>query len=286
VDLKIADHPSDRLNLVRGLAAPAILLTPYFLPIARDHLFISAIVIFILIGETNYILHLHIHRPFSRRPFVNLLLDAAMGISTAMAASNWRIQHKFGHHAGHDEPYCEWRDGEREAYTPRGAIVFCLRSIWPTFWLPLRESFEKGVLQDIKAPLDYRYAFLEQALLVAAVVMLFVVDPIVTVLFLLPWYVLTYLITRYVDYINHYGCAEDAIVFESSNNTVNRLFNLTCHNFGFHTAHHFKPAAHWTELPAIHESIKDRIPQRLIKQFSWSCLIVPYHFLRATRGQM
>jgi hypothetical protein len=39
-----------------------------------------------------------------------------------------------------------------------------------------------------------------------------------------------------------------------------------------------RPGAHWTELPAIHADIADRIPQRHLEPFSWSWVLMPYHF--------
>jgi fatty acid desaturase len=106
-------------------------------------------------------------------------------------------------------------------------------------------------------------------------------------MFLLPWYYAIYFISRYVDYLNHYGCDEHSTdPYECANNSLSKLFNFVCHNFGYHTAHHLRPTAHWTELPSIHARIAHRIPQGQLKTFSWSCLLLPYHCLRAWRGKM
>ena len=47
-------------------------------------------VAFALFGDTNYLLHLHIHRPFSRSRVLNLILDLSMGAVTAMTAPRAR----------------------------------------------------------------------------------------------------------------------------------------------------------------------------------------------------
>jgi len=75
-------------------------------------------------------------------------------------------------------------------------------------------------------------------------------------------------------------------VYEHSNNSYSTVFNLACHNFGYHTAHHLRPTAHWTELPKIHERIAHRIPERCIKTVSWSCLLLPYHCIRSWQDKM
>ncbi len=124
-------------------------------------------------------------------------------------------------------------------------------------------------------------------LLVSWVLALFVWRPLLVIAFLLPWYALIALISRYVDYLNHYGCDERSKnVFERANNSLSRSFNWGCSNFGYHTAHHLDPTAHWTELPQLHAQIEGRISASHLKPFSWSCLLFPYHCLLARRGRM
>jgi len=280
-------HPADRLNVVRGLTAPIVLFSPFWYGFPDGTLWVAALVIFAVIGDGNYVLHLHIHHPFSTKKWLNILLDLAMGASTGMTASNWRIQHRYGHHRGLDVPYRPNSDWETERYTALGALSFSIRGIWPTFWSPIVESFRKGVLADVKSPINYRWAFVEQCLLILLVLALAAWKPWLVLTFLLPWYALIYFISRYVDYLNHYGCDEHSPnPYERANNSLSRLFNWSCNNFGYHTAHHIKPTAHWTELPEIHAKIADKIPERLLKPVSWSCLLLPYHCLMAWRGRM
>jgi hypothetical protein len=119
-----------------------------------------------------------------------------------MVSSNWRIQHLYGHHRGIDLPY----RGDRrilEDYSPIRAISFSANSSWDTFHSPLIESFRKGILNDIQTPIRYRWAFCEQALLLLLVASLMVWQCRLVLIYLLPWYVAMYFITRYVDYLNH-----------------------------------------------------------------------------------
>jgi fatty acid desaturase len=264
-----------------------ILFSPFWYGFPAGSPVFTAVAIFFLIGETNYILHLHIHRPFSEKAWFNYLLDLAMGFSTGWTASNWRIQHRYGHHRGIDKPFRAAQAWETEDFSPLRALSYSTRSILPSFWHPIGESFRKGVLRNVKRPIDYRWAFAEQMLLVVVVLALFAWKPLLVAAFLLPWYALTAMISRYVDYLNHYGCDERSRnIYERANNSLSPGFNRGCSNFGYHTAHHFDPGAHWTELPRIHAAIADRIPQRHLKPFSWSCLLFPYHCLLARQGRM
>jgi fatty acid desaturase len=85
-------HPADRVNAMRALLAPVILLSPFWYGFPDGYSWLAELVIFAVIGSTNYILHLHVHRPFSTKAWLNLLLDLSMGLTTGMMASNWRIQ--------------------------------------------------------------------------------------------------------------------------------------------------------------------------------------------------
>jgi fatty acid desaturase len=279
-------HPADRLNVTRSLIAPCLLFAPFVVHLADGYEIIYAVVAFVLIGDSNYLLHLHIHRPFSRRPPLNIILDLSLGAVTGMTSSNWRIQHLYGHHRGFDLPY---RGGRTilKAYSAVRAVAFSATAIWETFASPIAESFRKGMLANIRTPISYRWAFFEQLLLLAFVAVLTILQPRTVLIYLLPWYILTQFITRYVDYLNHYGCDEHSEnPYLRANNSLSRWFNLTTHNFGYHTAHHIRPSAHWTELPAIHAGIANRIPERHLKPFSWSWVLMPYHFYLSSIGRM
>jgi fatty acid desaturase len=279
-------HPADRLNAARALAAPFLLFAPFVVDLFAGHEIVYGVIAFMVIGKTNYLLHLHIHRPFSGKPALNLILDLSMGAVTSMVSSNWRIQHLYGHHRGIDLPYRGGR-GSLGNYSSIGAISFSAAALWHTFYWPIVESFRKGILNDIQTPMRYRWAFCEQSLLLLLVATLMVWQFRLVLIYLLPWYVVTHLLTRYVDYLNHYGCDESSEnPYLRANNSLSRWFNLTTHNFGYHTAHHMRPGAHWTELPAIHRTIADKIPDRHIKYYSWSGLLMPYHFYRSVTGRM
>jgi fatty acid desaturase len=279
-------HPADRLNVARGLFAPFVLLSPFWYGFPERYGAVAALFIFALVGDTNYLLHLHIHRPFTRKTWLNLILDLSMGVTTGMTSSNWRIQHRYGHHRGIDAPYRSHYAWEVAEYSTLGALSYSIRSIWPTFWRPLVESYEKGVLANVTTPINYRWAFVEQGAFIAFVLALLIWQPAMVLRFLMPWYAAIYFISRYVDYLNHYGCDENSGPYSCANNSLNRTFNRFCQNFGYHTAHHLRPTAHWTELPEIHQRIAHRIPPERLKTFSWSCLLLPYHCARAWRGRM
>jgi fatty acid desaturase len=284
---KILSHRADLTNMLRAIFAPILFFLPFGAEFLAEHEIWYFIILSALIGDINYVLHLHIHRPFTQFRHLNVLLDLCLGAVTGVTASNWRIQHLYGHHAGNDHPFRAQSRGELARYTIRNAISFSMRSILPSFIGPIVKSFKEGVLASKKTPIDYRWAFVEQCLSITLVAALCAWQTVLTCTYLVPWYALNYLIARYVDYLNHYGCDENSPnLFERSNNSVSQSFNWLTNNFGHHTAHHLKPNAHWTELPEIHRIIVSKIPGHCLKSFSWSIAMVPYHFYLSTRRQM
>lgn len=280
-------NPADRVNVARALAAPLIFFSPFVIWFSiGTQLFIFALIL-AAICDANYILHLHIHRPFSGRKSFNLILDLCLGSVTGMTSANWRIQHFYGHHFGIDHAYRMKNARELLTYSARGAFSFSARSIWPTMVGPYVEAWRKGIWSNVNSPLNYRWAFSEQTLLIALLLSLLYINMRLSVLYVIPWYILNCFISRYIDYLNHYGCNEDgANIFACANNSLSGWFNATTHNFGYHTAHHLRPAAHWTDLPKIHLRIAGKIPPECLKPFSWSFLAFPYHFYLARAGRM
>jgi fatty acid desaturase len=213
-----------------------------------------------------------------------------MGIVTGMVASNWLIQHKYGHHRLGQAPegfVNKWdfaKPGELDEFSVPKSIWYSIRTSFPIFFFPLVESFKKGILQNVKSPINYRYAFIEQSALIGFVVVVAILNPIVTFGYLMPWYCLVYFITRYTDYLNHYGRSDRK--FDSSNNSLHKSYNAGQRNFGYHSAHHHRPSAHWSELPHIHEQIIDKLRPDQLKPYSWSGFQIPYHFYLSVRGKI
>jgi fatty acid desaturase len=278
-------HGEDWPNVLRGAAAPLVFFFPYYANgFFAEAPLLYTLVIWLLLSDINHVLHVHVHCPFFKNRIANRVLDYTMGIVTGMTASNWRIQHVYGHHDSAVGDYVPMHGWEGRAYTPWGSLCYPVRSIWPIFSRPLTESFAKGVRAHLVAPLDYRYAFAEQLGFLLIVAALTVYQPWLTLTYLLPWYSLVYFVTRYTDYLNHVGC--DVSNYGHSNNTTHARYNQGQRNFGYHTAHHHAPAAHWTRLPELHDKIKDKIPADRIKSYSWSGYYLPYHWYLWLRNRM
>jgi len=276
-------HREDLLNAIRGFTAPMLFLFPFYPGLPSGKLFFAAALLWLALGDINHILHLHVHHPFFRNARLNTILDLCMGMVTGMTATNWRIQHIYGHHRGHD--YAPAKAWEIRRFSVVGAMSYSLRTAWPIFYRPLAEAFRKGMRSNpVRHTLDFRWALIEQCGLVFVVTLLLVIAPLLTLCYVLPWYLLVYVVSRYTDYLNHFGTI--GVGFDAANNSLNRFYNRIHCNFGYHSAHHHRPDAHWTALPAIHATIAASIPRKNLKSYNWSGYLMPYHFYLSRRGRM
>ena len=71
------------------------------------------------------------------------------------------------------------------------------------------------------------------------------------------------------NYIQHIHCDEES-KYNHSRNILSPLMNFMLFNNGYHTAHHMKPLAHWSELKALHGKIDHQIDPTLKEpSFFW-----------------
>ena len=280
---RLVPYRQDWINVALALSAPAVFFYPFYHGVDGVlDLTIYVVLLLIWIVDLNYLLHLHVHRSFTNSRVLNRIIDIALGTVTGMTSANWRIQHVFGHHRRQDENYTlRSLDWTLERYSLRGALAYSFGNIGVTYWRPLEEAYRQGLGAGVKTPIDYRAAFFEQVLFMVFFGALLIFNPRLTLAFLLPWYVVIFAMTRYVDYLNHYGCTDEGMNF--ANNCLSRSFNWRINNFGYHTAHHIEPGAHWTTLPQIHAKVADLIPTARIKTFNWSSALLPYHAWREHR---
>jgi fatty acid desaturase len=107
-----------------------------------------------------------------------------------------------------------------------------------------------------RRPVDAAFVRVELAFLALFVVAALVVDWR-AVLFLLPYWYLGNALSQMSGYYEHLGGnPEEPIAWGVSSYAP--LYNLIWFGNGHHAEHHFRPAIHWTRLPAFHRAIADR----------------------------
>lgn len=103
----------------------------------------------------------------------------------------------------------------------------------------------------VKRPRLFVQALIERAVFYAALVILLIADWRATILFLfLPW-ICAQIVLVGVNLLQHQDC-DSSSEYDHSRNLTGKMANFFLLNTGYHTAHHIRPAMHWSKLPAFH----------------------------------
>ena len=252
-------HSDDWPNVVRIVLGLPIFLLPLWIGIRINPGGVAlALLIGFALNDMNFLLHQHVHCRLSERRWVNNGLDAVLGVMTGMTSSNWRQHHVLRHHQLDDS----WGEGyawEMRRRSVLGAITYSVRGAVVVIVRPYLETITRGVFRGEKAPINYRVAFVQQTLNFAVMAFLISRVPV----FYAPFYAMVWIFTRRTDYENHVGCDDSDFGF--ANNVIDDRYNWLRNNFGYHTAHHLHPSAHWSSLPGFHAEIADQIPAERIE---------------------
>ncbi len=266
----LLNHKEDRIMLMRALMSLPILLLPLFPVFPSGALgFGAGLLVWFLLNDMNFLLHQHVHLPWTRSRILNRLIDVELSLVTGMTAYNWRISHLLRHHRGNDS-WGHGFDWELKRQSFLGGLSYSARGVPIVVFRPLIEAARRGWKGQQEEGINYRVAFLEQIAVLSVMATLCWMAPT----FYLPYYFSVLFFSRMTDYENHVGCAGNG-AFELSNNSLSESYNWVRYNFGYHTAHHFYPDAHWTKLPSLHEEFAERVPADRISRKAWTGLWTP-----------
>jgi len=205
------------------------------------------------IGAWN---HHHQHTPTFKKVALNRLLELCYALHTGVTTNLWVLHHVLGHHLNFLDQSKDESRWQRKSGQTMGEIEYTLNVASTAH----RRGFNVGK----RYPKLQKKFILYTALTILLVALLTWFKPAQGLfLFVLPM-LCGILLTSWATYDHHSGLSTDN-EFAASRNNLNRFYNLTTGNLGYHTAHHHKQGVHWSRLPALHETIKDQIPAHLIK---------------------
>lgn len=192
--------------------------------------------------------HNHIHcRTFLSRKW-NRAFDHLLGLITGQPTTAILSIHNERHHG---DPQSE-RDCVRTSLVNFRSNVFNLL----VFPIAAVRVVHKNKASDFarwksRTPYLYRRLIQERISLISVVTALTILDWRATILFLgIPWAFGQWCIVA-INLIQHDGCAH-ASTHDHSRNLTGSILNWIFLNNGFHTAHHLRPAMHWSLLPEYH----------------------------------
>ena len=199
--------------------------------------------------------HHHQHTLTFKQKGLNRLLELFYALHTGITTNLWMLHHVLGHHQNYLDQTKDESRWQRKSGKTMGEIEYTLVVASTAYFRGFKvgDSFPK--LQEI--------FMLYTVITLSVLTVLAYFNPIATLfLFILPM-ITGLLLTAWATYEHHSGLDTDN-EFEASRNNLNRFYNITTGNLGYHTAHHHEQGVHWSLLPELHEQIKNKIPGYLI----------------------
>ena len=194
--------------------------------------------------------HNHMHRPLFRGHGWNGIFQLILMFGSGQPPTGIITAHNERHHVHPDSELDFVRTGlVRFRWNVVNLLVF------PFFSVAAMIREKPNDLEHWKTarPRLYRQALLERFVFYSIMVSLLALDLRATLLFLvLPWLAAQFMLVG-VNLLQHQDCDIDS-EYDHSRNVTGALVNWILLNNGFHTAHHLRPAMHWSLLPDFHRS--------------------------------
>ncbi len=234
------------IDLVIFLFSPSVLLSIFWLLVSLN-----------IKGWICSWNHNHQHSNFFTVPWANRLLELVMGLHTGIVGEAWVLHHTLGHHVN----YLNQSKDESAWKTPRGRLMSRLEYTLKVGLMAYPIALSVGARHRRS-----RNKLIQNMLLTGVVLgILFSINWVNTlILFVVPMVGLVFGVV-YVTYDHHAGLDQQD-PYQASYNVTDRWYNLFTCNLGYHTAHHLQCGRHWSQLPELHEEIKERIPAHLYRE--------------------
>ena len=192
--------------------------------------------------------HNHIHcRTFASRPW-NRGLEYFLGICTGQSTAAIIPVHNERHHA----------QNHTEQDLVRSSLVNFRRNwlnliVFPfvVVWLVHRTKSADILRWRTEKPALYRRVYRERLVVLVFFIGLLLLNWRSTLIYFgVPWLFAQWGIVT-INLLQHQDCDHDS-AFNHSRNITGRFINWLFLNNGLHTAHHLRPAMHWSRLAEFH----------------------------------
>ena len=201
-----------------------------------------------LVRWTALVQHNQSHVTLFRHRWANRLLDVTLGTVTGTPMELYREAHARTHHPHTGTPL-DWtqptavRDGKAVQERPL--------SHWRYLWVFAPRGWVLGCAAVRRDGARTRSLVVEGAVMAALVAVPLVIGSPLRLLPVVGMWGLVALGSAHANFDHHDGylAADDRPDF--ANNTYSPLHTVLGFNIGYHTAHHRRPSAHWSKLPAL-----------------------------------
>ena len=196
--------------------------------------------------------HHHQHSHVFKNNALNRILEFFYALHTGVTTNLWVLHHNLGHHRNFLDQRIDESRWKRKDGSTMGMIEYTLNVVLT--------AYPRGFRVGNRYPKLQKQFVIYTVITFSIVAALTVYNPLnAFFIFILPM-IVSLIYTAWATYGHHTGLDTDD-QFAGSHNIMNKWFNILTGNLGYHTAHHFKQGVHWSKLPELHETIKDKIPK-------------------------
>jgi beta-carotene hydroxylase len=196
------------------------------------------------------IAHNHMHLPVFRSRIWNSCFQLVLMFGSGQPPTGIITAHNERHHL---HPDSEEDFVRTSLVTSRWNVINLIAFPFLSIAAMFREKPNDLAKWKISRPKLYRQAVLERTVFYMVLVILMIADWRATLLALvLPW-IIAQLMLVGVNLLQHQDCNTSS-EFDHSRNVTGVFANWFLLNNGYHTAHHLRPAMHWSRLPDFHRS--------------------------------
>ncbi len=262
-------YAADIRTLIYMAVTTALLVVQWSRDAFSSVLFVACLFMAV---SVSVIAHNHNHLTIWKSKKLNALTDYWLTLFYGFPAFVWIPTHNQNHHKFNN------REGDYTRtyrYTEKTNLFTLLT--YPTVSAfhqqkPIRDFLKKQYRTNRRR---FWFYISQYVLLVGFLVTAFVVDWQKALLYIfVPQQVSLYVVLIF-NYVQHVQADEESPV-NHSRNIVGPLMNLLLLNNGLHTVHHDNPGMHWSDAPAAHAKIADKLDPRLNEQSFWWFLIRVY----------
>ncbi len=196
--------------------------------------------------------HHHQHRNVFKHKFMNRILEFFYALHTGVTTHLWLLHHNYGHHRNYLDQAKDQSGWKRKDGTTMGMFEY-------TFIITLT-AYYRGYKVGKDYPKQQQQFLRYSALTVLLILGITIFKPVNALFVIILPMISSLIFTAWTTYDHHAGI-DTQDQFAASNNITSKWYNWFTGNLGFHTAHHYKQGVHWSELPALHELIKHKIPR-------------------------
>ena len=200
--------------------------------------------------------HHHQHTSVFKNKITNRVLEFFYALHTGATSNVWVLHHNLGHHRHYldqelDQSRWKCKDNKTMGY-------------WKYSLEVTLTSYYRAWLVGNKHKKQQKEFLIYGLITLSILIAITIYSPIsALLLFILPM-IISLFLTSQATFKHHSGL-DTKNKYEASYTDISKFWNLMTGNLGYHTAHHVKPNAHWSDLPLVHEGMLDKIPNENIR---------------------